>query len=603
MSRRNASRLAVVLLATLAAAGASYLEAVRGTDGAGRTVDDVISGKPAVVFLTSPRVAEVSGQLQMLRLLAEELGDEVVVCAAVYGEDPAKLAKYREGMPFPVVDATGEPPLTVLGEGGSLPIALLVTGRGNVVRRYVEVPGPLTVADALKLRYDPGPPSRAKAGELLPDLILPASDGKFYNLRALSLKKPKTLVFIFDPKDEASRGALGPLQHLADDVGDELEVVPIIVRSSAAAAAKLAEAEYFELPILVAGPLAVRRLANDLETPVLVVTEPGGVVLGVKEETGVPTRDDVAAEERGPAEDGEPLAPAVKRVGRLTAGLRSAAVPRASLDSGGRYVVFSGFYEAGDVDRLFEVTAAGKRLRQISYAAAPDVAPACSPDGVHVAFVSGRSGGNEIWVCERVRGEFTQITKSGGAYGAPAYSPDGQQLVAPRKVEAGDAENLDLWVMTARGRWERPVAETFYDEVEPAFGAGGGAVFFASNRHGNWDIFSSDLKGGKVRRLTGPETDDRMPAPSPGGDFVVFASKAPEGTYKLWAMNANGSGKVPLTFGPGDDLYPRFSRLGDALVFVSDRTGSFEVYKMTFEPAADYDLPRPPRPLVRRGLS
>lgn len=603
MALRYTSLLAIVLLATQAAAGASYLEAVRGTDGTGRTVDNVIAGKSAVVLLTSPRVAKVSGQLQMLRLLAEELGDLAAVCAAVYGETPAKLAKYREGMPFPVVDATGEPPLTVLGEGGSLPMVLLVTGRGNVVRRFAEVPGPLTVADVLKLRYKPGPPGRVKAGELLPDLILPASDNKFYNLRALSLQKPKALIYILDPKDETSRGALAPLQHLADDVGDELEVVPVIMGESVAAAAKLAEAQYVDVPILVAGPLAIRRLASGLEPPVLVVTEAGGVVLGVKEKAGVPTRDEVAAEERGPAEEGEPLAPAVERVGRLTAGLHSNVIPRASLDAGGRYVVFSGHYDAGEVDHLFEVTAAGKRLRQISYAAAPDVAPACSPDGVHVAFVSGRSGGNEIWVCERVRGEFTQITKSAGAFGAPAYSPDGQQLVAPRKVKAGDEENFDLWVMTARGRWERPVAETFYDEIEPAFGAGGDVVFFASDRRGGWDIFSSDLKAGKVRRLTGPETEDRMPAPSPRGDYVVYASRAAEGPYKLWAMNVDGSGKTPLTSGPGDDLYPRFSRLGDALVFVSNRTGSFEVYKMTFQPTPDYDLPRPQRPLVRRELS
>jgi Tol biopolymer transport system component len=68
-------------------------------------------------------------------------------------------------------------------------------------------------------------------------------------------------------------------------------------------------------------------------------------------------------------------------------------------------------------------------------------------------------------------------------------------------------------------------------------------------------------------------------------------------------MNVDGSSKVRLTSGPGDDLYPRFSRAGDTLVFVSSRTGSFEVYKMTFEQAPDYDLPRPARPLVRAEMS
>lgn len=594
--------LAVAALATLASTGGASLEALRGTDAAGRTVDDITAGKPAVVLLTSPRVAKVSGQLRLLRMLAEELGDQVVPCATIYGEERGKLAKFREGMPFPVVAGEGEFPFEVLGDEGKLPMVLLVTADGNVAGRYADVPDPLTAADVLGVRYDPGPAGRAKAGELLPDLVLPASDGEFYNLRALSLKKPKALIFLFDPKDETSRAALTPLQRLADDVGDELEIVPVIMGASTGVAAKLAEAEYVDVPILVAGPLAVHRLASDLEPPILVVTEEGGVVLGVKEKAAVPTRDDVAAEESGPAEEGAPLELVVKRVGRLTRGLRSGGVPVACLDAGGRFVIFSGRFAEDDVDHLYEITAAGKNLRQVSYAPAPDVGPACSPDGVHITFASGRSGGNEIWTCERVHGEFTQITKGGG-YAAPAFSPDGQQLVAPRKVKPGGDENFDLWIMTARGRWERPVAETFYDEIEPAFGAGGDRVFFASSRYGNWDVFSSDLKGGKLRRLTGPDAEDRMPAPSPGGEYVVYASKTGEGPYKLWAMNVDGSSKVRLTSGPGDDLYARFSRTGDALVFVSSRTGSFEVYKMTFEQAPDYDLPRPPRPLVRAEIS
>ena len=94
-----------------------------------------------------------------------------------------------------------------------------------------------------------------------------------------------------------------------------------------------------------------------------------------------------------------------------------------------------------------------------------------------------------------------------------------------------------------------------------------------------------------------------MPTPSPGGEYVVYAGRAGDGPYKLWAMNVDGSSKVALTSGPGDDLYPRFSRDGNALIYVSNRTGSFEVYKMTFEQEPDYDLPRPPRPLVCAELS
>ena len=586
-----------------AAAGASPLQGITGTDAAGRTAGEIVAGKAAVVLLTTPRVAAVGPQLRLLRFLHAELGDEVAAVAVVYGEESATLAKFREGMPFPVVAGAGGLPPEILGDGGKLPMVLMLTRAGNVLKRLNEIPDPLAAADVLKTAYDAGPPGPPRGGELLPDMIMAASDGGAYNLRAAALERRKTIVYVFELKDERRGDFLAALQRLADDLGDDVAVVPVILGASAAAAAKIAEAEYMDVPVLAGGPLAARRLVGDGEPPVLIAVETGAVVLGTKYDAAVPTRDDIVAEESGPAEEGPAVTLAVKRIGRLTEGLRGEAVPVASFSADGRYVVFHGRFDDGDVDHLWEVSAAGKELRQISRAPAPDVSPAYSADGVHVAFASGRSGGSEIWACERVHGEFTQITKSGGSFAGPRYSPDGLSLVASRVVAAGEDENLDVWIMTARGRRMRPVAETFYDEIEPAFSADGGRVFFASDRDGDWDVFSSDLKGGKRRRLTAPGRQDRMPAPAPSGEYVVFASKAEGEPYKLWAMNADGSSKTQLTSGPGDDLYPRFSRAGDALVFVSSRTGSFEIYKMKFEPTPDYDLPRPPRPLAAPGIS
>jgi hypothetical protein len=587
-----------IILLWAGAAAASPLEGITGTDAAGRTAGEIAAGKAAVVLLTTPRVAAIGPQLRLLRFLYAELGDEVAVVAVVYGEQPATLAKLREGMPFPVVAGTGDLPPEILGKDGKLPMVLGLTRGGDVRKRFADVPDPLAAAAALKVDYEPGPPGPPAAGELLAELVMPASDGGAYNLRAAALKSRKTIVYAFELEDKRRGDILAALQRLADDLGDDVAVVPVILGASAAAAAKLAEAEFMDLPVAAGGPLAARRLVGDGEPPVLIIAEKGALVLGAKYGAAVPNADDVVAEETGPAEEGPPVALVVKRTGRLTEGLRGEAVPEASFTADGRGVVFHGHFADGDVDHLWGTSAAGKGLRRISRAAAPDVAPTCSADGVHVAFASGRSGGSEIWTCELVHGEFTQITKSGGSYAGPRYSADGQWLVASRRVKTAEDENMDVWTMTARGRRARPVAETFYDEIEPAFAPDGTRLFFSSDRDGDWDVFSSDLKGGKRRRLTGPGRQDRMPAPAPSGGLVVYASKEEDGFYKLWAMNDDGSSKTQLTFGPGDDLYPRFSRAGDALVFVSSRTGSFEIYKMNFEPTPDYDLPRPPRPLA-----
>jgi len=588
-----------VILAPLAAAGASSMDEIRGVDASGRTVAEIAAGRPALVLLTSPRVASVGAQLRLLRFLHGEVGEEAAVAAVIYGEEKAALDKFREGMPFPIVAGTGEVPATVLGEGGKLPLALLVTRAGDVVERRAEVPDPLAAAEALKLRYEAGPPGPPPAGELIPELIVPTSAGETLNLRAAALNNPATLVFAFDVDDAERRRYLASLQRLADDLSERVQLLPVALGASTAAAAKLAEAEYLDLPLLVGGPLARRRLVGDLAPPVLIMTEANAIVRGTKERAAVPAREDVAGEERGPAEEGPPVELVVKRSEALTAGLRADLPPVAAFDALGRYVIFHGRFAEAGVDHLWEIAATGKELRQISHAAAPDAAPSCSADGVHIAFLSGRSGENEIWICERLHGEFTQITKSGGTFGAPAYAADGKWIAAPRRVFPGGETNFDLWTMNARGRRLRPVAETFENEIEPAWAPDGRTLFFASDRYGNWDILASDLGGGKRRRLTGPETEDRTPAVSPDGRYVVYARREGDGPYKLWAMNADGSSKTRLTAGSGNDLYPRFNRQGEALVFASDRSGAYEVYKLTFEPEIDYDLPRPGRPLSR----
>jgi TolB protein len=59
---------------------------------------------------------------------------------------------------------------------------------------------------------------------------------------------------------------------------------------------------------------------------------------------------------------------------------------------------------------------------------ASDTAPAWSPDGSQVAFVSARSGNWEIYVSDVATGQETRITDHPADHSAPTWSPDGRQL-------------------------------------------------------------------------------------------------------------------------------------------------------------------------------
>jgi Tol biopolymer transport system component len=55
-----------------------------------------------------------------------------------------------------------------------------------------------------------------------------------------------------------------------------------------------------------------------------------------------------------------------------------------------------------------------------------DLEPQFSPDGRKIAFTSGRSGANEIWVCDRDGLNPVQLTsfKAETLVGSPRWSPD-----------------------------------------------------------------------------------------------------------------------------------------------------------------------------------
>jgi Tol biopolymer transport system component len=69
----------------------------------------------------------------------------------------------------------------------------------------------------------------------------------------------------------------------------------------------------------------------------------------------------------------------------------------------------------------------------------------------------------------------------------------------------------------------------------------------SSNREGagNWEIFVMDSNGGNVTRLTDNRANDGLPAWSPDGSTIAFASDR-DGVWGIWAMNPDGSNQRKL---------------------------------------------------------
>src|SRR5215207_3497405 len=103
-------------------------------------------------------------------------------------------------------------------------------------------------------------------------------------------------------------------------------------------------------------------------------------------------------------------------------------------------------------------------------------------------------------------------------------------------------------------------------------------ILFVSNRDGNDEIYAMNADGSSIVRLTYNEVPDGRASWSVNGQHIAFTSGA-IGSRDIYVMNANGQGLRNLTNTPNaDEEFPEWSPTGNRIIFSSNRDGNFEIY-------------------------
>ncbi len=125
--------------------------------------------------------------------------------------------------------------------------------------------------------------------------------------------------------------------------------------------------------------------------------------------------------------------------------------------------------------------------------------PEYSPDGSRIAYVSTKSGADEVWTTDRNGGSPSQLTSFGGPrLGMPRWSPDGRKLVFTARPQG----QADLYSIDSSGGSPIRLTTTPGDEASPSWSRDGRSIYFASRRSGGWEVWRMPSAGGEAVRVT-----------------------------------------------------------------------------------------------------
>jgi len=158
----------------------------------------------------------------------------------------------------------------------------------------------------------------------------------------------------------------------------------------------------------------------------------------------------------------------------------------------------------------------------------PDVRegqPQWSPDGKRIAFVSDRSGREEIWVCDERGQELKRLTNSETQKNQPVWSPDSQSLLYTASDRALHSYNLATQKDTVLARGE---VIGFGNSAisSPQWSPDGKWISYSkSGRDLLPHVYIRSVDGGEEKRVTGADSySDSAALWTPDGKALVYLS-------------------------------------------------------------------------------
>ncbi len=222
-------------------------------------------------------------------------------------------------------------------------------------------------------------------------------------------------------------------------------------------------------------------------------------------------------------------------------------------------------------------------------------APAALRSGDISAFVYANAMGVELPSetnpdATRATVNVRQVTSSyAGSDFDPIITPDGKNLIFASTQHRPTA---DLYIKSVNGSVVTRLTDDPAQDVMPAISPDGQYITFASDRTGSWDLYIMPFEGGKVVQLTNESANDLHPTWSPDGRQIAFCRLGQQsGRWEIWVKDVMAdNGAQFIGFG----LFPEWCPVAgtgvagaDQILFQRSRERgdrAFSVWTLDFNP-------------------
>lgn len=215
--------------------------------------------------------------------------------------------------------------------------------------------------------------------------------------------------------------------------------------------------------------------------------------------------------------------------------------------------------------------ASGEASIVVPAAKTDNFVPQFSPDGRKIAFQSGRSGYEEIWISNADGSDLTQATDLQRFAGSPRWSPEGRYIAFDfRRLQHSEIDILD----TLTGRIDTIAAFPTADNVIPSWSRDGHWVYFASNLRNGFQIWRVAINDGVAR----PKSPIQI---TWNGGYTAFESMdGREVLYTktnqpgVWATTLENGHERAVWRGPGPDYWSNWAVAKDGIFFLAPEAGA-----------------------------